>query len=222
MKITSKERLEVHQMSRINQSEIPKVKVFVEGYSEENYIKSLKKLKKLTIIETPVNLKGGGYTTFIQKIKEHPFEAYLATFLILDMDRYSKIAGEENKFKELIKLCNKANRDSLCFVIGNNDNIETFFEMHFPDFKPSKKNFLKSKIKKYDKNDNDIFDKLNKDNRGYSVAIHNQNKINKISIENQYSSNKKNIVNKNKVIFHPQNLNVKHSNMFDMFDILKI
>lgn len=161
-------------MSRNPRNIERKVKVFVEGHSEENYIKLLKKAKKLSVVQTPVNVGGGGYTDFIKELRKHPFNGYLATFLVLDMDRYISDINERPKFKELIELCNKENRNgNHCFVIGNNANVETFFAMHFPDFDLSKKNFLKSKIKNYDKNDVKIFEKLNEGDASYCVAVHN-------------------------------------------------
>lgn len=205
-----------------------KVKIFVEGHSEENYIKELKKVKNVSVIETPVNLKGGGYSTFISALKTHSFDGYIATFLVLDMDRYSKDKGEVIKFKELITLCNRENKNkNACFVIASNDNIETFFAMHFPDFSSSTKNtkdFLKSKVSNYDKNDSNIYNKLNKDGNGYSIALEKQKQINKSSVVNDYDLEQSAMygIKNNKVVFCEDNLTVKHSNMFDLFHILQI
>ncbi len=60
-------------MSRKSRKIERKIKVFVEGHSEENYLKELNKelsrTKNITVIKKPVNLKGGGVS--LLTINEH-------------------------------------------------------------------------------------------------------------------------------------------------------
>lgn len=210
-------------MSRKKRSVERKIKVFVEGHSEKNYIQELKHIKKLSIVETPVNLQGGGYTTFINALRKHSFEGYIATFLVLDMDRFLNDPNESKKFLELVTVCNQHNKDKdCCFIIANNQNIETFFEMHFHNYNPSTNNFLRTQISNYNKDDKQIYSKLNSNNNSYTLANQRNSRIT-VAVENNYTMSNSTLIEiKNSIVFNQNQLTLKHSNMYDFFNILGI
>ena len=47
-----------------------KLKLFVEGYTEENYFKKLRKNNNVEIAYKEINMEGGGYTNFLEEIKK--------------------------------------------------------------------------------------------------------------------------------------------------------
>ena len=62
--------------------EIKKVfKIFCEGDSEYNYFDSMKRERKLSLAIKLVNMKGGGYGNFLEKIREDGNTNCLAKFI---------------------------------------------------------------------------------------------------------------------------------------------
>lgn len=58
--------------------------VFCEGDTEYNYIDKMRKNQGVELVLKPINMHGGGYSNFLQKIKTESQSNYLAKFIIMD------------------------------------------------------------------------------------------------------------------------------------------
>lgn len=83
-------------MSRKTRETQKNFKVFCEGDTEYNYIDEMRRQKRLSITIKPVNMKGGGYSNFLEKIKTDGTTNCLTKFIIIDGDR----AVEEDSEKK--------------------------------------------------------------------------------------------------------------------------
>ena len=73
--------------------------VFCEGDTEYNYIDKMRKNQGVELVLKPINMHGGGYSNFLQKIKTESQSNYLAKFIIMDADRIATVQGELDGFK---------------------------------------------------------------------------------------------------------------------------
>ena len=76
--------------------------VFCEGDTEYNYIDKMRKNQGVELVLKPINMHGGGYSNFLQKIKTESQSNYLAKFIIMDADRIATVPGELDGFKKLL------------------------------------------------------------------------------------------------------------------------
>lgn len=81
-------------MSRPKRKVEKSFKIFCEGDTEFNYFEYIRKNKKASLAIKPVNMKGGGYANFLNRLKEDANSNCLAKFIIIDGDRAEKIPGE--------------------------------------------------------------------------------------------------------------------------------
>lgn len=79
--------LGVHPLSRKTRVTKKNFKVFCEGDTEYHYIDEMRRQKKLSIALKLVNMKGGGYSNFLEQIKIDGTANCLAKFIIIDGDR---------------------------------------------------------------------------------------------------------------------------------------
>ena len=77
--------------------------VFCEGDTEYNYIDKMRKNQGVELVLKPINMHGGGYSNFLQKIKTESQSNYLAKFIIMDADRIATVPGELDGFKKLLE-----------------------------------------------------------------------------------------------------------------------
>ncbi len=61
--------------------------VFCEGDTEYNYIDKMRKNQGVELVLKPINMHGGGYSSFLAQIKKEAQTNYLAKFIIVDADR---------------------------------------------------------------------------------------------------------------------------------------
>jgi len=80
-------------------------KVFCEGDTEYHYIDEMRRQKKLSIALKLVNMKGGGYSNFLEQIKIDGTANCLAKFIIIDGDRAIADEGERKNLRELLEYC---------------------------------------------------------------------------------------------------------------------
>ena len=71
-------------MSRKPRTTKKNFKVFCEGDTEYNYIDEMRRQKKLSISLKPVNMRGGGYSNFLEQIKTDGTTNCLAKFIIVE------------------------------------------------------------------------------------------------------------------------------------------
>ena len=74
--------------------------VFCEGDTEYNYIDKMRKNQGVELVLKPINMHGGGYSNFLQKIKTESQSNYLAKFIIMDADRIATVQGTLDGFKK--------------------------------------------------------------------------------------------------------------------------
>ena len=205
-----------------------RIALFVEGDTEQNYFRSLRKYKNVELIFKPVNMGGGGYKSFLEKIRKESTKTYIAFFIIIDLD---KVEEDRENFNSLLRFCklqNKKKNEIPFFIIGNNKDFEFFACCHCPKYTISKdtKTYIEKDFKYRDlskfKSDDKIYEFLNKDGRSYINAL-NILKSKKSYIENLYTVNKKSLDINIKIKSTDINehcLNGKNSNIGELFDII--
>ena len=62
----------------------------------------MRKNQGVELVLKPINMHGGGYSNFLQKIKTESQSNYLAKFIIMDADRIATVQGELDGFKKLL------------------------------------------------------------------------------------------------------------------------
>lgn len=203
-----------------------KIKLLVEGETEENYFKMLNKSPGLDVSVKSVNMNGGGYSNFLKKLKRESLSGYLALFLILDLD---KALEDEENLSKLIEYCKMKNKNATSpyIIIGNNEDFEFFACCHCHKYKNTNtKIYIEKNLKYKDlskfKSDANIFDFLNKEGRSYDVALDYLNtgkKYFNYEIEEKRKGLDINVKIKSMKI-DEESLSNKHSNMKDLFELL--
>lgn len=205
----------------------PRIRLFVEGKTEDNYFKELAKSLNLDFSIETVDMNGGGYSNFLTKIKTKGYLGCTFIFIIIDLD---KVCDDKKNFLKLVRHCNDQNKrvDTPYFLIGNYKDFEYFACLHSSEYKEGDtKQFIINKFKYKNieafKSNSKIFNFLNTNGRSYKNAI---DKISKKQayIYNEYKPVNKNngdIVVKNVKVKINENLeNIKNSNMNDFFNII--
>ena len=85
----------------------------------------MKRQRRLSIAIKPINMKGGGYSNFLDTIKTDSNSGCLAKFIIIDGDLALNKTGEKKNLKELI---------DYCIVQNKSGRIPHFLIVDFPDF----------------------------------------------------------------------------------------
>ena len=112
-------------MSRTARETKKNFKVFCEGDTEYNYIDEMRRQKRLSIAIKPVNMKGGGYSSFLEQLKTDGTTNCLAKFIIIDGDRAIADNSEKKKLQELL---------DYCILQNKNGRIPHFLIIDYPDF----------------------------------------------------------------------------------------
>lgn len=203
-----------------------KIKLFVEGDTEENYFKRLRKDNNVEIIYQEVNMKGGGYSNFLKMIKKSGDLGYIAVFVIVDMDKIYEDRGSFNKLMEYCKTKNKSKKIPY-FVVGTNKDFEFFACSHCPNYKgqPTSQyitNQFGYKSVETFKSDPKIFEFLNKNNRSYTLALERLRKKQPY-VKNEFKVMKQDM----KISISSTNQNedalaYQHSNIYELFDIIGV
>ncbi len=112
-------------------------KVFCEGDTEYHYVEGMKRELKLSIAIKLVNMKGGGYSSFLENLKIDGNTNCLAKFIIIDGDRAVSDHGEKKKLQELAEYCILQNNSGRIphFLIVNYPNFEYVGCLHTPGYK---------------------------------------------------------------------------------------
>lgn len=80
-------------------------KVFCEGDTEFNYINKMRRQLKLSIALKPINMKGGGYSNFLDSIRVDSNTNCVAKFIIIDGDRAIDNVNEKHQLRKLLEYC---------------------------------------------------------------------------------------------------------------------
>jgi len=108
--------------------------VFCEGDTEYNYIDKMRCKQGVHISIHPINMGGGGYSSFLHSVKSESMTNCLAKFIIIDADRMKNHPGEIPKFKELSEYCKIQNQKKSVpiFLILDNPDFEFIACLHDP------------------------------------------------------------------------------------------
>lgn len=152
--------------------------VFCEGDTEYNYIDKMRKNQGVELVLKPINMHGGGYSNFLQKIKTEAQSNYLAKFIIVDADRIRSIPEEKVNFLKLLEYCNIQNRkgNTPHFLIMNNPDFEYVACLHSPEYHGQvihKFLITKLSVKNIEsfKGNIGVFDFLNSNGKSYEIML---------------------------------------------------
>lgn len=171
-------------------------------------------------------MKGGGYKSFLDYVKQNGSINRLATFIIVDGDRAKNIPGELLALQELKKFCdtqNKLDNKSPYFLIVNSPDFEYIACLHDPKYSGSDTTQHIEKIFKFKsladfKRYTDIFKFLNSNSRNY------QNMIKKLRNQPKLISNtfqKKGIfIIFSNTAYNWELIEQKNSNIEEFFEIV--
>lgn len=124
-------------MSRPKRELRKKFIVFCEGDTEYNYIDTMRLKQGVELALKPVNMHGGGYTSFLDEIKKEASNNCLAKFVIIDFDRVKKHSGELQKLREIIEYCKLQNNSKRIphFLILDNPDFEYIACLHTAEYR---------------------------------------------------------------------------------------
>lgn len=206
-----------------------KVQLLLEGDTELNYFKKLKKYRNPDITYKEFPLDGGGYGSFLKEIKKLSDTGYVAKFVILDYDRVLQNTGEWNNFVKIKEYCDMKNKNGRIpyFLIASNYNFEYFACLHSEEYRNGDcKKMITDKfgyrsINDF-KKDEKVYEFLNKSGRSVKTAVERARKNHSV-VTNTYEKNIKglNIVIKNKKINIDRSAeSYQNTNLYELFDIL--
>ncbi|MCI8366268.1 MAG: RloB domain-containing protein [Eggerthellaceae bacterium] len=104
--------------------------VYCEGQTELNYVRGLKRWLKsvepsLDIMLDPTDVKGGGYSVMLDKIRTAPDSNCIARIVLIDFDRYKKHAGERPVLRSILAVSRASIRKNVpVVVIVSNESFE--------------------------------------------------------------------------------------------------
>lgn len=203
----------------------PRLKLFVEGDTEYNYMYKLKYKKNVILSIKVVNMHGGGYKNFLQSIKKESSLGFTAIVIIIDLD---KAHTDKKNLDKLIDFCKDKNqRNNIPYIlIGNNKDFEFFACCHCPKYKNKDTKQYITKEFHYKslgdfKADKNVFEFLNKNGRSSDIAL---KKLKSRPFFNQKCSVKKRgldiTIKLSDFELYESALSYNHSNISDLFDII--
>ena len=132
MNFICEESLEVLPMSRPKRRLRKRFEIFCEGDTEYRYFEGMRTRQSVELTLRPINMKGGGYASFLKELKAKGQVNCVARFIIVDGDRITSNVGEAHAFEELVDYCRQQNKKSgiPCFIILNNPNFEYVACLH--------------------------------------------------------------------------------------------
>lgn len=201
-------------------------KVFCEGDTEYNYIDEMRRQKNLSIALKPVNMKGGGYSSFLEHVKTDGTTNCLAKFIIIDGDKAVTEGSEKKNLRELLNYCilqNQSGRIPL-FLIVNYPDFEYIACMHTQKYKGQNvaqyivKELGYKSIDEF-KADKKVYDALNANGNSYALMLSTLRNENCFVINN-YSISKKQYEIKISTIYDWEKLGRKGSNINEFFEVI--
>lgn len=206
-----------------------KLKLFVEGDTEENYFKKLRKNNNVEISYKEINMNGGGYSGFLKEIKKSSDLGVIAVFIVVDLDKFVDKPDERRPFEELLKYCRDKNKNGKIpyFLIASNRDFEFFACSHCVKYKNTDttayitKNFKYIGLDEF-KKDEKVYEFLNSGSRSYKNAI-GRIKAKAPYISNDYNKDIEKLDKSLKIKrmdINESALNYYHSNLYELFDII--
>lgn len=201
-------------------------KVFCEGDTEYHYIDKMRKERRLSIALKPVNMRGGGYSSFLEQVKTDGTANCLAKFIIVDGDRAVADEGEKKNLRELLEYCIVQNRSERIphFLIIDYPDFEYIACLHIPKYKGQ--NVAQYIVKELGyksvddfKADENVYTVLNTKGNSSSLMCTRLNKDNCV-ILNNYSINKRIYEIKASTVYNWDKLGRKGSNIDEFFAVI--
>lgn len=201
-------------------------KVFCEGDTEYNYIDEMRRQQRLSIALKPVNMKGGGYSNFLEQVKTDGTTNCLAKFIIIDGDRAVVEDSEKKHLRELLEYCILQNRSGRIphFLIVDYPDFEYIACLHTPKYKGQ--NAVQYIIKELGyksvdefKADEKVYNVLNTNGNSYTLMLSLLRTENCFVINN-YSISKKQYEIKISTIYDWKKLGRKGSNINEFFEVI--
>ena len=201
-------------------------KVFCEGDTEYNYINEMRRQKRLSIVLKPVNMKGGGYSNFLEQIKTDGTANCLAKFIIVDGDRAIEEEGERESLRQLLEYCILQNRSGRIphFLIVDSPDFEYIACLHVPKYKGNNtaryimKEMGYKNIDEF-KADEKIYNVLKSNGSSYAIMLSLLKKENCFIINN-YSISKKQYEIQTSTQYDWEKLGRKGSNINEFFEVI--
>lgn len=201
--------------------------VFCEGDTEYNYIDKMRKNQGVELVLKPINMHGGGYSSFLAQIKKEAQTNYLAKFIIVDADRMKDIPGERDNFLKLLEYCKIQNDkgNTPHFVIVDNPDFEYVSCLHDPNYKGQDSKSYIEKTWKFKsigdfKSNPDVYDFLNTGKKSYRNLMEALKKQGRL-VCNHYDIKKKTFdISIMRTDYNPESLNWKCSNIDEFFEVI--
>lgn len=215
-------------MSRKTRETKKNFKVFCEGDTEFNYIYEMRRQNRFSIAIKQVNMKGGGYSNFLEQIKTDGTANCLAKFIIIDGDRVVSEEGEKKNLRELLEYCTLQNRTKRIphFLIVNYPDFEYIACLHTPQYKGQ--NVAQYIVKELGyksvdefKADKKVYNVLNTNGNSSDLMLSLLRKDD-CFIVNKYSVNKKMYEIKVSTDYDWEKIGRKGSNINEFFEIISL
>ena len=213
-------------MSRLKRALKKKFIVFCEGDTEFHYIDHMRKNQGVEISIQPINMKGGGYRSFLNEIRTKALTNCLAKFIIIDADRIKESPGEQAAFLALLDYIKLQNQKKVTphFLILNNPDFEYTACLHISNYKgQDTTSFItrQSGFKNLEqfKGTEDIYNYRNS-NGSYLIMLEKIRSGSKI-VKNEYVIRKKLFeIEIKKSILCMDSLSKRGSNLEEFFDVI--
>lgn len=208
-----------------------KIQLIVEGNTEIHYFKQLKKKENIKLEYEIVNVKGGGYSAILSRLKKESDLGFLAKAIILDYDLARDKPGEKLSFKKLVLYCIDKNKYGRIpyILIASNFDFEYYACLHSKKYHNTDTskfildNFGYKCIEDY-KSDAKVYDKLNNNGNSYVVArnaLRKQTNQTVVSNSCRLTQNGLNIkITNNKLLYTSEADTYMNSNMEDLLKII--
>ena len=201
-------------------------KVFCEGDTEYNYINEMRRQKKFSIAIKQVNMKGGGYSNFLEQVKTDGTANCLVKFIIIDGDRAVAEEGERKNLQELLEYCILQNQSGRIphFLIVDYPDFDYIACLHTPKYKGQ--NVAQYIVKELGyksvdefKADKKVYNILNTNGNSSDLMLSLLRKDN-CFIVNEYYIKKKLYEIKISTVYDWEKLGMKGSNINEFFEII--
>lgn len=201
--------------------------VFCEGDTEYNYIDKMRKNQGVQISLKPINMRGGGYTNFLKRIKQEAKTNCLAKFIIVDGDRLKMHPGEKESFRRLVEYCELQNKKGVVphFLIVNNPNFEYVACLHVPEYSNQEiSRFLQYvcgfQTMEQFKKSLQVWERLNDGDRSYRIMVDRVAGKEKF-VKNDYTLERNNFeVSINNTDVNWELVDKRSTNMEEFFDVI--
>ena len=186
----------------------------------------MRRQKRLSIAIKPVNMKGGGYSNFLEQVKTDGTTNCLAKFIIIDGDRAVAEEGEKKNLRELLEYCILQNQSGRIphFLIVDYPDFEYIACLHTPKYKGQDvaqyivKELGYKSVDEF-KADEKVYNVLNANGNSSNLMLSLLRKDN-CFIVNEYYIKKKQFEIKISTVYDWEKLGKKGSNINEFFEII--